>query len=181
MRRVNSTGTHVSICLLAVGSESVVAFHDENSLEHRAQKEHRSTICMRKKKLYAGLEHRLGAVANRLCGTSTAPWNRWFWVPMGEDSEDGTSFSEKDNGIDEEGFAGNMVMVWCIGLLVLVLHLLLVSAMEAYWLQSTKVLLIDLIQVFAVERITAHHLPLIFCHLPILNTFSTPGIPFLGR
>ena len=54
--------------------------------------------------------------------------------------EDDTSLSEKDNGIDEEEFVGNLVMFLCIGLLVFVLHVLLVSAIEAYWLQATKVL-----------------------------------------
>eukprot|EP00903_Cladosiphon_okamuranus_P012576 g11773.t1 len=65
---------------------------------------------------------------------------RWFnfWVPIGEDSEDGTSLAQKDNDIDEEEFTGNIVMVCCIGLLILVLHVLLVSAVEAYWLQSSK-------------------------------------------
>eukprot|EP00752_Nemacystus_decipiens_P006426 g5789.t1 len=65
---------------------------------------------------------------------------RWcnFWVPIGQDSEDNTSISEKDNDIDEEDFVGNIVMFWCIGLLILVLHVLLVSAVEAYWLQATQ-------------------------------------------
>lgn len=70
-----------------------------------------------------------------------APSNRWFnlWVPIGEGSEDVTLPSEKDNKIDEEDFVGNIVMFWIIGLLILILHVLLVSAVEAYWLQATKV------------------------------------------
>ena len=96
-------------------------------------------------------------------GAPTVPWNRWFnfWVPLGEDSEDD---SEKDNDIGEEEFVGNIVMFWCIGLLILVLHVLVVSAVEAYWLQSTKVLahLMDLNTILADERIAMHHFPLIF-------------------
>eukprot|EP00903_Cladosiphon_okamuranus_P014706 g13628.t1 len=64
---------------------------------------------------------------------------RWFnfWVPIGSDSDDDT-LVEKNNDISEEDFVGNIVMFWCIGLLILVLHLVLVSAIEAYWLQATK-------------------------------------------
>ncbi len=67
--------------------------------------------------------------------------NRWlnFWVPIGVDSED-DKLAEKDNDINGEDFLGNIVMFWSIGLLILVLHVVLVSAVEAYWLQTTQVL-----------------------------------------
>lgn len=78
-----------------------------------------------------------------LCFSFGAPSNnRWlnFWVPVREESEDVASPREKDNGIDEEEFVGNIVLFWCIGFLILILHVLVVSAIEAYWLQAAKVL-----------------------------------------
>ncbi|CAM9329857.1 unnamed protein product [Ectocarpus sp. 8 AP-2014] len=59
---------------------------------------------------------------------------RWInlWVPIGKDRVD------NDNDIDEEAFVGNLVIVLCVAVLLLVLHILVVSAVEAHWLQSTE-------------------------------------------
>jgi len=67
------------------------------------------------------------------------PSDRWLnlWVSVGEGEDD--SQSEKDNDLDEGEFVGNMVTLWVTGLLILVLHILLVSAIEAYWLESARV------------------------------------------
>lgn len=63
------------------------------------------------------------------------PSQRWInlWVPIGKDRVD------NDNDIDEEAFVGNLVIVLCVAVLLLVLHILVVSAVEAHWLQSTEV------------------------------------------
>lgn len=60
--------------------------------------------------------------------------SRWYnlWIPIRKDPEPG-----KD--IDEDYFVGNLVIVAFVGLLTLLLHLLLVSAVEAYWLQAKEV------------------------------------------
>eukprot|EP00903_Cladosiphon_okamuranus_P021518 g19782.t1 len=58
---------------------------------------------------------------------------RWYnlWIPIRKDPEPG-----KD--IDEDYFVGNLVIVAFVGLLILLIHLLLVSAVEAYWLQAKE-------------------------------------------
>lgn len=59
-------------------------------------------------------------------------------MPVGADSEDDPAPSRND--INKEVFVGNTVMFCGIGLLILVLHVLLVSGVEAYWLQAAEVL-----------------------------------------
>lgn len=73
--------------------------------------------------------------------TSIAPWKRWMnlWVVIRPDSEDEYPESEEDNDIGEEEFVGNIVLSLCIGFLILVHHLVVVSAIEACWLQKMKV------------------------------------------
>ena len=61
-----------------------------------------------------------------------------LWIPLWPDSEDKTIF-EMDNDIEEDDFVGNIVIVSCAFLLILVLHVVIVSAIEAYWLQTMKV------------------------------------------
>lgn len=63
---------------------------------------------------------------------------RWYnlWIPIWEDPEDPDRDS---NNVDEEDFLGNVVIVAFVGLLILVLHVLVVSAVEVNWLQATKV------------------------------------------
>lgn len=113
------------------------------------------------------------------------PSTRWlnFWVPIGAESEDDT-LVEKDNDINEEDFVGNIVMFWCIGLLILVLHLVLVSAVEAYWLQAKQVLqvLVSICTGSADELCCQQeeHVPLKFDVLPGLKTFQYAGGPNYG-
>lgn len=62
-----------------------------------------------------------------------------LWITIRADSEDSIEDSDEDNDIGEEEFVGNIVLSWCLGLLILVLHLVVVSGIEAYWLQKMKV------------------------------------------
>lgn len=62
-----------------------------------------------------------------------------LWVIIRPDYEDEITGSEEDNDIGEEEFVGNIVLSSCIGLFILVLHLVVVSAIEACWLQKMKV------------------------------------------
>ena len=66
------------------------------------------------------------------------PRRRWhnLWIPIWEDPEDPDRGS---NNVDEEDFLGNTVIVAFVGLLILVLHVLVVSAVEVNWLQASKV------------------------------------------
>lgn len=69
-----------------------------------------------------------------LVRSSTPFASRWYnlWIPIRKDPE-------PRNDIDEDYFVGNVVIVLFVSFLTLLLHLLLVSAVEAYWLQAKEV------------------------------------------
>lgn len=46
---------------------------------------------------------------------------------------------ETENGIDENIFVGNIFIIVFFGLLGFIIHIVIVSLVEAYWLQGKKV------------------------------------------